>query len=422
MSVFVANAWRIILMLALLACSAFFSGSETAFFNLSRREVRAFGKSTNKLQNLTAWLLGRPQRLLSSVLFGNMLVNVLFFSLAAVLSVDIGRGISPLAGAFTAVAAFFAVLLCGEMLPKSVAYSNSRGFCIIAAPVCCLCVRVLSPVLRIFEGIVVMPAVRLLVGPVVNEPVGGGGADQLKTLLGASRHQGLISHYENQLLTEVLEFGLLKARHIMQPRVDMALCGIDETVRRAGQVMAEHKLARLPIYDGQIDNIVGMLAGRDVLLGPDKTIRTLLGPTNFVPEQKSVESLLEFFYRTDNDSAIVVDEYGGVTGVVSLDHVIDELFGVHTELERESPIEQIGPMKYRISGNLPIHDWAEFFGMDPGQVRVATVGGLVVTLLGRIPRLGDVAVFGDMRLEVEQVSKHRIVSLLVWLEPAADGG
>jgi len=417
MAAFLENIARIVPMLILLVCSAFMSGSETAFSNLSRRQIKDFQASTNKLQTLAARLLKNPRRLLTSLLFGNMLVNVLFFALASVLSLSFARQIGPVAGLVTAVAAFFVLLLFGEMLPKSLAYSHPRQFCIAAAAASFLCTRILTPVLRILDFAFVTPLLRLLTGS--EESVAPGNTvtpEQFKTLIESSRQRGPDTSHENRLFAEVIELGFLKVRHVMRPRVDMITCAATDSAEKVRRLMAENNLTKIPVYTKQPDNIIGYLHQRNLLLTPDMPVAKLLKKVNFVPEQKSVESLLEFFRKSKTDMAVVVDEYGGIAGAVSVEDIVEELIGPIEPAIVPEPIEQTGPLQYRLAADLAIHDWAQAFGIDPGQSRLATVGGLVTALLGRIPKQGDLAYLGNLKFTVEKVRKHRIETLLLSLE------
>lgn len=410
-------------MIILLLCSAFLSGSETAFFNISKRQSKALQQSTNRLGLIASGLLAKPKQLLTSLLFGNMAVNVLFFALAGVLSINIGKQYGPTAGIISAVLLFFILLLAGEMLPKSLAYSHSRRFCIIASPFCFLCVSILSPILGILDFLIVAPAVRLFAGASVSgtqsEAVT---AKQLKQLIESSRAHGLISADENELFAEVIELGFLKVRHVMQPRVDIIACEISDPVEKTKKLMLENSLTKIPVYKKDIDHIVGCLFLRDMLLWPEKSVSRHLKEVNFVPEQKTVESLLEFFRKSRTDMAIVVDEYGGIAGAVSLENIVAEILGPIEQDSQAEPIEQIGPLEYRLAADIAIHDWAEVFNIDPEQSRLSTIGGLATALLGRIPKKGDVIYLKNLKLTVQEVRKRRIESLILSLEPNESQG
>ena len=411
------HLFLIFFMAILLFCSAFFSGSETAFFNLSRRTIRQFSQSQAKLERLTAKTLANPNQFLTALLFGNMLVNVLYFAITSMVSFQLGRSAGSAAGTMVAVIGFILLLLFGEMLPKSLAYANTRQFCLFSAPACYLFLKIFNPLLVAIETVIVQPAIRLFVRPQKRKGVS---INQLKMLLDSSRQQGLISSHENQLIAEILKFSFLKVRHVMQPRVEMPACSIKTPVKTAIHDILEKNLVKIPVYTKSIDSVVGFVHLRDLFLYPDRPLSTLVRTVQFVPEQKSVESLVDFFHKTRTDTAIVVDEYGGVAGWVDLDDVMEQLLGPLEETAENKPIEQIGPMEYRLQAALSIHEWMEAFGIDLQEERAVTIGGFVITLLGRIPKEGDVVVFQNIKFTVEQVEKHRIQSIILTLEFLTD--
>lgn len=408
-------------MILLLACSGMLSGSETAFFNISRNQRRLFRSSTNKFRRLSAALLDDPKQLLTCLLFGNMAVNVLYFALSSLASIKLAEKQQATAGGVFAVSSFFAILLFGEILPKSIAYSRSKSFCMIAAPFCFVCVRLLSGMLRVFDFVIVSPGVRFFSGPVSStEPGLAVTSNQLIELIGASRQRGLISQNENQLFTEVIELGFLKVRHVMRPRVDMVTCRDSQPLSEIQKIMTDHKITKIPVQTEEIDKITGILHLRDIMLSPNSSVADLIKKVNFVPEQKTVESLLEFFRTSKTDTAIVVDEYGGIAGAVSLEDIVEEIVGPLETGQDLQPVEQIGPMKYRLDGNLSIHDWADIFGIDPDESRMSTIGGLTIALLGKIPKPGDKAVIKNLTLTVDSVRKRRIESIVLSLEPVSE--
>jgi putative hemolysin len=408
------NVGHIILMLLLLTGSAFFSGSETAFFNLSRRQINLLQKSKHKLQNLTARLLSEPSRLLSCLLFGNMTVNVLFYAVASVLTVRLEQQISIAAAVITALFSFCLLVLFGEILPKSLAYTNSKSLSIIAALPAFLCLQIFTPLVFVFRFLIVEPALRLLLGPTkIPKPVTTG---EFKSLIEQVRKRGLITTDENKLLTEIIELGFLKVRDCLRPRVDMVACTVTDSPQNARKMMLKNHLTKVPVYVGTVDNIVGMVDLRQLLLRPNTSLDRLVRRVHFVPEQKTVESLLEFFRRTHTDTAIVVDEYGGIAGSVRLEDIVEELLGPVELTDGIEPIEQIGPFEYRLAGDLPIHDWAAAFGIEPEATRISTIGGLVTAALGKIPKAGDIAHLKNLKFTVERVRKHRIETVILTLE------
>ena len=408
---------NVLLMLLLVAGAAFFSGSETAFFNLTQRQVKQFEASDVRLQKLVARLLQRPGHLLNCLLLGNMIVNVLYFAISSVLVAHIGHLWGFAAATVSAFATFVVLVLFGEILPKSLAYSNSRSLVVATALPAFLVAQIFGPIASAFRMLFLEPVLRVFFGHAQLPSVIT--LAEFRSLVSLSRQRGLIGEDENRLLGEVVELGLLKVRHVMQPRVDMISSDVAESPESARELMQAHHLTKIPVYAGNVDNIIGVVHLRQLFLKPGVPLDRLVQPVQFVPEQKTVESLLEFFRKTGTDMAIVVDEYGGLAGLVRLEDIAEELFGRIEAPAQIEPITQLGPLQYRLAGDLAIHDWVDAFGVDLEETRVSTIGGLVMTLLGKIPRKGDVASIGNLKFTVERVHKHRIETVILSVEPLA---
>ncbi len=408
------SIWQLTAMAALLAASAFCSGSETAFFNLPRRQIRQYAASASAMERLIAVLMSDPNRFITALLLGNMTVNVLFFASSSMLAIQIGRAAGVAAGTITAVACFVILLLCGEIIPKSLAYINSKRFCLLASPVCYILLRLLSPLLITVDYCLVQPVVRLVLPPSSRtRPVT---AAQLKLLLDNTRRKGLIGEDENLLMAEILKFSFLKVRHVMQPRVEMVACSVQTAPAEMRTMMHRRHLVKMPVYTQSIDTIVGVVYLRDLLLNPDAEPSSLVKPVAFVPEQKSVESLIQFFRTSGQDMAIVVDEYGGIAGCVGFEHLVEHLLGP-MESGEQPLIEPLGPLSYRLAANLSIHDWTDAFGIDLEETHLTTLGGFVTAMLGHAPKTGDTARLKNMTFTIETVRHNCIQSVILSLEP-----
>jgi CBS domain containing-hemolysin-like protein len=202
----------------------------------------------------------------------------------------------------------------------------------------------------------------------------------------------------------------------MRPRVDMIVCDVTESNDTMKQIMLTNSVTRLSVYAGDIDNIVGTVSLRQLILNPETSPDRLVQRVHFVPEQKTVESLLEYFRMTKSDMAIVVDEYGGIEGSVCLEDVVEELIGPLDDNDQSQFIEQTGPLEYRLSGHLMLHEWRDIFNVKTSETRYSTLGGLVTAMIGRIARPGDSVRIRNLILTVEKVSKHRIQSLILKLD------
>jgi len=413
------NIGHVLLMLLLLCFSAFFSGAETAYFNLSRRQIEQLKASRNHISRLAADIAERPRQLLSALLLGNMTVNVLYFAASSILVLRVERQVNVPAAAAAGVVSFAALLLLGEILPKSLSYAKSKTVSIFAALGVYVLVNVLRPVIAIFHFLIITPSLRLLMGS-VKEPKPMS-ADEFRSLMERIKSSGLITAAEHRLVGEIVGLNLLKVRHCLRPRVDMAACDVTDSREEVIRFMRDNNLVKMPVYHKTIDNIVGFVHLRDLLTKPQAEVSQVVRRPQFVPEQKTIESLLEYFRQTGTDTAIVVDEYGGIAGTISLEDVAEEIFGP-IEPPHVEPIEQIGPLQYRLAGDLALHDWAKSFGIDFLEAKFATIGGLVSSLLRRIPRQGDTTRLRNLTFTVESVQKNRVQSVILALEQASNNG
>lgn len=417
MSILLEHSWRLLLMIGLLFCSALCAASETAFFTQSRRQLDLFRQSRNPLQTLVARLMESPERMLTTLLISNMAVNTLFFSLSSIFSLELARTINAGAGGVSAVLVFLIMLLFGDMLPKAAAYSNTRRICLWTAPLWYPVMRILQPILQVLDGLAIRPTLRLILGSRPSQRSSPPLMPQtLKRLLEPSREKGLLTESQNRLMTEVLQLGLLKVRHIMRPRVDLSFCEVHESPAVIRDRMVERKLTRMIVYEKSVDNTLGVLSLRDLILQTQSNIRSLLQIVDYVPEHAPAESLLDLFAAPGTDFVLVVDEYGGITGMVSRDILTIEFVGGEPSFPSIVPVEQIGPLEYRLAGNLPIHEWAGTFGINPRDFRGSTVSGLIVQQLGKIPRPGDSILIDNLRLTIEQMDRHRIRTVILQVE------
>jgi len=402
-------------MMAVLLCgSAFFSGAETAFFNLSRRQIEHLAQSSHKLHRLAARISEQRGALLNCLLFGNMAVNVLYFAAASILALRIKQQVSLMAATVTAFVSFCVLVLAGEVLPKSAAYANSRSLSLAAAVPLALLLRLFAPVESVLRILLVTPVLRLVLGPVRRPDTVT--LSEFQSLIDQIRQRGLITADENKLLSGIVELGFLKVRDVMQPRVDMRACAVTDSIDTVRALMLQNGLTKAPVYVRTKDNIVGLVHLRQLLLRPTTSVDKLVQHVYFVPEQKTVESLLEFFRTRLVDTAVVVDEYGGIAGSVRLEDIVEELVGPVAAGERGRFVEQVGPMQYRLVGDLAIHDWAGAFGIDLAETHFSTVGGFVTALLGRIPKVGDVARHKNLKFRVERMRRHRIETVILTFE------
>jgi putative hemolysin len=311
------------------------------------------------------------------------------------------------------------LVFCGEALPKALALRARVAIARLAAlplEACQLASRPLRVVLeRFIEGLY----------RVIGEPTRAEGritTENLASALEKSAELGLLHGSEAQLLIGVLELAETRVREIMTPRVDMLFLDKQEQERDAAIEHArERKLPWLIVIDGSVDRVVGRVRLRDLLVDRRRALGPVLQPVRFLPEVASCAAALAFFREQHVAQALVVDEWGGTAGLVTLEDVLEQVVGellVEGETP-EQPVQSLGDGRFRVDGGLSIRDWNELFGRRVVPTEFETVAGFVAALLGRIPRPGDVVRSGPLVFEVHEVAARRILSVDMRVEDAA---
>ncbi|MFQ5956390.1 MAG: hemolysin family protein [Candidatus Brocadiales bacterium] len=405
------------LMGALLVLSALFSSSETALFSLGKEDVKGLRAERTRAGKILAGLVGSPKRLLITILLSNTAVNIAFYSLSFGLSQDIlGSGI-PNAAFWAWTVGFMsllAVIILGEVIPKSVAVRIPGHLSrLVAVPI-----YVVDKLLLPFR----IPITLILDG--LEKLFGRGGeeepyitAEELKVMLALSERYGVVEPTERTMIHAVLDFGRIRVKDVMVPRVDTTAFDISDPVDDLLALVRKTRHKKIPVYEGSRDNILGVVYAKDVFLNPDEDLRNFIRSVPFVPETKTIESLLREFRREHQQLAIVADEYGGTAGLITLEDILEEVVGeIQDETERyEEPIKKLGGNRYVVHGGISLMDWCETFGIELEPV-ADTIGGYVVSLLGRIPQRNDSVSYKNIIFTVGEVRKRRITRLLVEFE------
>jgi CBS domain containing-hemolysin-like protein len=417
--------WPVLALLLL--ASAFCSASETALFSLDDAGRERAGPAARRL-------LGNAQALLISLLLVNLLVNVLVFATASGLvrhDSESGGiespGIESLGSEhFGAIAtgflALLAVLVFGEILPKALALRAPAAVARLVAPPVSLLVAALAPVRRIVRFLLEI-ATRILGEATREEPRIT--AETLAEVLGQSAEVGLLAASEADLLAEVVELEGIRVREIMTPRVDMLSLDLQAEEDDNIQIMARalaRRLTWLPVVRGHADQVSGCVRMRDILSQPERPLIELVRPALFVPEVAGVLDLLKLLRDKQATEAVVVDEWGGTAGTVTVEDVFEEIVGdLRVEGEvGERAVLPLGDGRFRVSGGLSIRDWNERFNLEVVPEGFETVGGFVTALLGRIPRAGDRVRHGDLVWQVREVRGRRVRSVDMYLDPGRE--
>ncbi|HYF13865.1 MAG TPA: hemolysin family protein [Phycisphaerales bacterium] len=421
----------------LLAAAALCSASETALFGLTHADKLRLRRTNPRVHDAAAELTRHPQSLLVAILLLNVCVNTAYFTVAGLAGGQVAkRAEAAWAAPAVAGAAVLAMILFGEVLPKSIAAVHRVAACrVLAVPVLAW-FRLLTPVRVLLTRFVIAPLARLFRS--TNAPAQTLTADDLSKLVEAGAREGVLHEREQHLLADVVQLSSLRVKEIMTPRVDVRWLDAVGTSQELLQVARETGWSRFPVCRGRFDErqIVGVVHAQRVLPVLAKqgaaarvALPSLVEPARFVPERARVDQLLEFFRSTRSDVAMVVNEQGELTGMVQIDNVVNELvnFAGPAEEAPESKVRMVGVGRWEVPGRMSVRHWEEFFdpttGRDGRPDQVTTVGGLLIARLGRLPRVGDEVRLGNVRMRVEALRGRTVETVTVAVdEPAgADG-
>lgn len=413
----------------LLICSALISGSEIAFFSLSQTQLNEESEKT-KGNSLVVKLLERPKRLLATILITNNFINILIVLLFAGLSEIIfeNRDFS-VNWQFLSISSYiikfilevvlvtFLILLFGEVLPKVYASRNSLKFAkIMAKPV-----YFLSSLLSVFS----LPLIKLT--GIVEKRLGGKNSnfsvEKLSQALELTSDETTTKE-EQKILEGIVTFGNTETVQIMKPRIDIFALSDDESYKDVLQKIVKNGYSRNPVYHESIDNIVGVLYAKDLLAHLDKTKfkwQDLLRKPFFVPENKKLDDLLSEFQEKKNHLAIVVDEYGGTSGIVTLEDVIEEIVGdINDEFDDEDlSYSKLDANNYVFEGKTTIKDFCRVLAINDEAIfeeekgESETIAGFILEISGKFPRKGDKINFDKFSFTVEALNNKRIKQVKV---------
>jgi CBS domain containing-hemolysin-like protein len=400
-------AGHIAAIFVLLCFSFFFSCTETTLFSLSPFQVRKL--SRGRAGKLIEWLLANPRWLLTSILIGNMFVNVL----SSTLGESLFRTL--LGGKGTALAMFvmtFAILVMGEVTPKTIAIQCNTRFAPLVAPVITAIGRILMPI-----RLAVIYVSDRMIAPFSRRIAPREHAvteDEIKTAISIGSREGVLGRRERRMIQGVIDFAERRVTALMRPRAEIVaveagipLAELEGLIRKSG-------CARIPVYEKTLDNIVGMLYAKDLLVArlgdPDLSLKKILRPAYFVPETKGASSLLREFRRRKTHVAVVVDEYGGVTGLVTLENLIEQILGeIRDRRAPEAPLyRRDGRHGYTIDARMDIADFNRLLGADLRDDGNVTIGGFITSRAGRIPPEGYRFSHAGLLFTVTAAQRNRI--------------
>jgi CBS domain containing-hemolysin-like protein len=397
----------------LLACSAFFSCSETAFSTLNRIKLKHLADRGHKRAALALKLTENYDKLLSTVLIGNNIVNITASALGTVLFVGFFGSIGV---TISTVVITAAVLLFGEISPKAIAKEAPERFALFSAPILRLIVGLFRPLNRLFslwKGFIVK-VFRVKADRSVTEA-------ELLTFVEEVRQEGGINALEEDMIRRTIEFDDLTAQEILTPRVDLAAVEINEAPERIERLFYETGFSRLPVYRENLDDIAGVLLQKDFhygVLKQGKPVAEMIKPAVFVAKSIKISRLLKTLQERQSHIAVLVDEYGGTAGIVTIEDILEELVGEIWD-EHDHVVEAITPLPqepgaYRVLGNTALQDVLDLYSIEgDDSTNASTVGSWAVETLGGVPREGEAFSFRDLNITVTKALRHRVVEVVV---------
>ncbi len=413
------------IFLAILLClSGFFSGSETALTSLGKLRTKRLLMEIDQTdsgfaENLQFWLKN-SQKVLISILIWNNLVNITASSMATVLVFEIlrevllvERSLAFASGVAVGIMTFL-ILLFGEITPKSYAEANAESVARRILPLIIFFTRLISPVIVIL--LVLSGAIVRLLGGKIKPRQNKITEEELKKLVLAGRQEGTLQETELKMLHSVFEFDETVVREIMVPRTEVVALEVDAGYQETLNLARSTGLSRIPVYEERLDNIVGILNIKDLLTRFDQEkakqfeLRKIARPPYFVPETKRVNKLLANFRQYRVHMAIVVDEYGGTSGVITLEDLLEEIVGEIEDEYDEQPelINQEDEQTYVIDARIDLDDLEEQIGLSLPTRRYDSLGGMLIERLGKIPTVGDEIVYEGNQYEVIEATRRQV--------------
>lgn len=408
---------RLVLVVVCLVLSAFFSSSETALTTVNLIRIRNLADNGDKA---AAWVLKarRDQsKMLGAILIGNNVVNLSASSMLTVLVTDVFG--SQAVGAATGVLTLL-VLLFGEITPKTIATLEAEKNALRFARVICLLMTILTP--AIFVVNLLSGGVLRLLGVDPNKPTDSITEDELRTIVEVGHEKGVIESEEKEMINNVFDLGDSVARDIMVPRIDMSFVDVEASYEELMEIFRRDHYTRLPVYEDNTDNIIGIINMKDLILLEDRaafSVRDYLRQPLFTFESKKLSELMIEMRKTSNNIVIVLDEYGATAGLITLEDILEEIVGdIRDEFDadEEDELKEISKGEYLADGSMNLDDINDRLGLELVSEDFDSLGGFMIDRLEHLPAEGEEVDTEEVRLVVEKVNKNRIDKVHIYVK------
>ena len=408
------------MMCLLLLCSAMASSSETAYFSLQPNDISELEDSSNRNEKIVLEIRQNPKNLLATILITNNLVNISITILSTyIMNMMFNLSVNPIAAfVLNVVIVTSLILLVGEMIPKVYASKKAKSIAVMMAPVISFLMKFLKPLCLIFVNSTSFIDKRLV------KKTGTISLSDLSTAVDIATEEGSTPEEKN-MLKGIASFGEKEVSDIMRPRINMFSLSMETTFEELMPQVIDNGFSRIPVYDKDLDDVKGMLYVKDLLPHLEKRNfkwQELIRPVFFVPENKKINDLFQDFRTKKIHIAIVVDEYGGTSGLVTLEDIVEEIVGdISDEFDKEPEndnYKKIDNNTYIFKAQISLLDFCKVFAIDDDYFREIegesdTIAGMILEMEGRIPEVGFKCYYNDFSFEIVESDRKRIIKIKV---------
>ena len=409
-----SDLWiQILELVVLLTLSGFFSSAETAMVSVSKIRLRTLEEEGNKKAALALKILENQSKMLSAILIGNNLVNTSAASIASLIAYSFG-------GAAVSIATFiitFLILVFGEITPKTWATINADKLALAYAPIIIFLMKILTPVIW-FVNLFSSGILKLIGIQNSNKNISMT-ESELRTIVDVSHEEGVIESDERQIINNLFDFGDAEAKDVMIPRIDMVAADITTGYDEILVLFRETMYSRIPVYEEEQDNVVGILYHKDLIVAPHGTqfeIRKIMRKPYYVYEHKNISELFKEMQKQSQGIAIVLDEYGSTAGMITTEDLLEEIVGeIRDEYDNDEtePFVKIDDYTYHIDGTYKLDDVNEKLSTALTSEDNDSIGGYIIEKLDRIPAAGEKLRVDNLEFTVEKVESNRVVSVIL---------
>ncbi|WP_223700932.1 hemolysin family protein [Sutcliffiella deserti] len=404
----------IILLGALLILSGYFSASETAITSVNKMRLRNQADNNNAKAIRSLKMAENFDQSISTILIGNNIVNIALAAIATNIATQLYGSQGSTLLISTAVITIV-VLIFGEILPKSLAKQYAEKYLLLASASLMTVMKLFYPITWLF--------VQLKVG--INKVIGAGKEEptfteeDVKAMVEIGEEEGIFLTQERELLHNAIAFDDIIVKDILTPRPDVVAISMETSIEEIKEIFIKEKYSRLPLYDGSIDNIIGIISHRDFFAqyvqNPEFLLKDISRSPFYVIGSAKISNLLKELQSTQNHIAIVLDEYGGTAGIISIEDIIEEIVGEIWDEhdENETLVEVLDDRKFRMDGRLPVEEFSELLHLATDESSANTLGGWISDTLGYLPKKGEIVECANFTIHIEEVKKHRIQKVVV---------